>query len=106
SVDYGRETNRLERHVLEPGAAQAITLEVGKGYWIDWYGDGHTYNNWESQYSGAHPAAELLPVAETDDARPITVNLPDTTRSVMLNGGTSSAWKGELLSGGSVAGTY
>jgi hypothetical protein len=100
-TDYGTNSNRLERYVLEPGATQSVPLPVGAVYWLDWYNDDYSINNLERHNNVAKPWPEM-PTADVGTAQ---VNLSpnlyrDTIRSVLFNNtGTASTWKGTFSAG-------
>jgi hypothetical protein len=105
-ADYGKNTNRLERLVFEPNSTQKLKLKVGESYWVDWYSDGYSMNNWDLTSNNSSIRPELK-VADVDDSRTISATYQDTMRSIMLNGGgTSSTWKGVVANGSTVDGTH
>ena len=104
--DYYQNENRLQQYVIDAGASQNMVLDVARTYWVDWYSADYRYNNWANIFSVADPAPKLQ-VAMVDDKRSIRATVPDTLRSVMLNGsGASSAWKGTVTNSAPINGTH
>jgi hypothetical protein len=107
-TDYGTDSNRLQRDILEPGSSAHATLDVLKTYWIDWYNEDYSINNLQRAANAATPWPELAtPIADDVqiDMRPSSFR--DTIRSVLFNGhGTSSTWKGSLQEGTAWDGTH
>ncbi len=98
-ADYARDTNRQSSYTVEAGARREITLDIGRTYWIDWYSDAYTLNNWVStifQDREITPANTITIAAEADHFN-FNASGSDTSRSVLINGnGISSTWTGAV----------
>ena len=105
-ADYGNNTNRLQQLIFEPGSSHQLKLKVGESYWVDWYSDGYTFNNWDMSSTNLSFKPELK-IADVDDSRTLNATYQDTTRSIMLNGGElSTSWRGVVTGGTNQDGTH
>lgn len=104
-ADYEADTNRLAHYIIMPDSSRKMVLEMGKTYWMDWYSDDYSVNNWQVWWSNPKPGAELN-VADVDQQITMHIDDPDTVRSVLLNGSTSTLWSGIVARGDSFDGTH
>lgn len=98
-ADYAQNASRITHYRIEAGTTYPVVLQVGKTYWMDWYNDTYTISNWRGATGTVVGSQLQLNVAEGGDTRTLQVVQPDTVRSVMLGGETSSEWKGTDMTG-------
>jgi hypothetical protein len=104
--DYNNEVNRIQRARMAPGEKQQMILEVGKEYWLDWYSDGYTYNNWINSLGFNGQTQPKFKAAAVDDTRLLTATMKDTIRSIVLDGHIATRWVGFATNAGSLNGRH
>ncbi len=109
-ADYNQNSNRLSRDELEPGDDLLLTLDVGHPYYLDWYSDYYTVNNWTVESladasAGPFPQPELKTATGRQQIN-IQEQRNDTARSVLIGNGYQSVWQGEYPSNSAVKGIH
>jgi hypothetical protein len=108
--DYNADTNYSLRYRIAAGATQQLVLKVAENYWLDWYSDDYSVNNWSSAIinyaqAGSGPRVKLV-VAAVDDHLSIWSN-GDTARSVLFEGRRGYCeWETKLLNVAKAKGTH
>lgn len=108
--DYNADSNVTQRFQIPAGATQQVVFKVAKDYWLDWYSDDYSVNNWSSAITaytqaGAGPGVKLR-AAAVDDHLPIWSN-GDTARSVLFGGRPGiGAWETKLVNVAQAKGTH
>ncbi len=97
--DYSNAHNVFLQYAIAPGGKTELPLTPLKEYYLDWYSDDHTLNNWFNYEAPGVGGNVPIPIIrytppKTDAQIAITAGgLPDTARSIILNGNQhSSQW--------------
>jgi hypothetical protein len=109
--DYGHNSNRIAQYILPPKTSTRVALSQLTTYWLDWYSNDYSLNNWATVSPDTSVRRQPLPLPPlTTSTVDDTITLfaqPDTSRSVMFPGtDTVSYWKMGLTDDTSLHGTY
>jgi hypothetical protein len=110
-ADYNFSRNLISSHQLASGDTLQLQLEALKTYGLDWYSADYKYSNWlEPLIRNAGPNLSTpapLEVAMEDDHRLLSIDRPDISRLILLNGNDpSSTWKSVVKNAGLHLGTH